>query len=67
MNAIAANQPTHRVYVVKGDGENARWTPIGAAWANKDGKGFSVRLDAAPVTGRVVMRVITPRDAEARQ
>ena len=67
MTATASNQPTHRVYVVRGNGENSRWTRIGAAWANKDGKGFTVQLDAAPVSGRVVLRAIPPQDAEARQ
>lgn len=67
MTATASNQPTHRVYVVRGDGENSRWTRIGAAWANKDGKGFSVQLDAAPVMGRVIMRAIPPAATDARQ
>jgi len=57
--------PTHSLYVVQGNGETARWTRIGAAWPNRDGKGFSMKLDAAPITGRVVMRLNKPRD-EAR-
>lgn len=57
MTTTKANRaPTHSVYVVQGDAANARWTRIGAAWPNQDGKGFSMRLDAAPVMGRVVMR-----------
>jgi hypothetical protein len=48
--------PTHSLYVVSGDSENARWTRIGAAWPNQDGKGFSMALDAAPIAGRLVMR-----------
>ncbi|HEV2818247.1 MAG TPA: hypothetical protein VGW40_13625 [Allosphingosinicella sp.] len=68
MTATASNhQPTHRVYVVRGNGENSRWTRIGAAWANRDGKGFSVQLDAAPFQGRVVLREITERDNGAQQ
>jgi uncharacterized protein (DUF736 family) len=59
--------PTHRVYVVKGEGENSIWTRIGAAWANRDGKGFSVQLDAAPFQGRVVLREIAERDSGAQQ
>lgn len=49
-------QPTHRLYLVKGEGEASHWTEIGAAWANTDGKGFSINLDAIPVTGRIIMR-----------
>ncbi len=51
-------QPSHRLYVVKGEGEQARWIEIGAAWPNKDGNGFSISLDAAPIGGRLVMRGI---------
>jgi len=55
-------KPTHRLYRVAGDGKSAIWTPIGAAWANKDGKGFNVSCDMVPLHGRVVMRAITPRE-----
>lgn len=51
-------KPTYRVYAVRGDGETARWTEIGAAWTNQDGKGFSLTLEALPVGGRLVMREI---------
>jgi hypothetical protein len=54
--------PSHSLYVVQGDGEKARWTRIGAAWPNQDGKGFSMRLDAAPISGRVVLRENRPQD-----
>lgn len=57
--------PTHRVYVVKGEGKASIWTRIGSAWANRDGRGFSVLLDAAPLQGRVLLREI--RESEARQ
>jgi len=68
MPATAFNrQPTHRVYVVRGNGENSNWTRIGAAWANRDGKGFSVQLDAAPLQGRVVLREIAQRSRGAQQ
>ncbi|MEA3014301.1 MAG: hypothetical protein QOD42_2846 [Sphingomonadales bacterium] len=66
-DAPAKRAPTHRVYVVKGEGEKSIWTRIGAAWANRDGKGFSVQLDAAPIHGRVVIREITERDNGAQQ
>ena len=56
-------RPTHRIYRVQGDGSDAIWTPIGAAWPNKDGLGFSVSFDAVPLTGRVVMRRIQERSA----
>jgi len=59
-------RPTHRLYRVVGEGRSAIWTPIGAAWPNKDGMGFSVSCDMVPLNGRIVMRLITPREnAEA--
>ncbi len=58
-------RPTHRLYRVLGDGSSAIWTPIGAAWPNKDGLGFSLSCDAVPLTGRIVMRLIQERGAEA--
>ena len=54
-------RPTHRLYRVNGEGSAAIWTPIGAAWPNKDGKGFNLNCDAVPLTGRVVLRLIEPR------
>lgn len=57
--------PTHSLYVVTGDDQNARWTRIGAAWPNQDGKGFSMSLDAAPIAGRVVMRENKPQTQRA--
>lgn len=53
--------PTHSLYVVTGEQDNARWTRIGAAWPNQDGKGFSMALDAAPIAGRLVMRENKPQ------
>ncbi len=55
-------KPTHRLYRVLGDGQDASWTPIGAAWPNKDGKGFNVTCDAVPLTGRLVLRLIGERE-----
>lgn len=51
-------RPTHRVYAVrKTGGEKSQWTPIGAAWANKDGKGFNMKLYLLPIDGaNIVMR-----------
>jgi len=61
---IPGAKPTHRLYRVNGDGEKATWTPIGAAWPNKDGLGFNLSCDAIPLQGRLVLRRITER-AEA--
>ena len=51
-------QPTHRLYTVSGERKNERWTEIGAAWTNRDGKGFSISLNALPLGDRLVLREI---------
>lgn len=51
--------PSHRVYIVKGESENAKWIEIGVAWPNADGQGFAIVFDALPIGGRLVMRAIT--------
>ena len=62
---LLGRKPTHRLYRVMGNGQAAIWTPIGAAWPNKDGQGFSLSCDAVPLQGRIVMRLITGRAEEA--
>jgi hypothetical protein len=59
--SLISRRPTHRLYRVQGDGDSAIWTIIGAAWPNKDGKRFSISCDAVPLTGRIVMRMISER------
>jgi hypothetical protein len=61
------NRPTHGVYVVQGDGENARWVKIGAAWLHKDNKGANLTLDALPMTGKVVVREFSEADSNATE
>jgi hypothetical protein len=63
--SFLTRKPTHRLYRVSGEGNDAIWTPIGAAWPNKDGLGFSISYEAIPLSGRMVLREITERpDAE---
>ena len=62
--ATANRQPTHRLYIVKGEDQSARWLEIGAAWGNRDGHGFTLSLDALPLDGRIVMREIADRDEQ---
>jgi hypothetical protein len=63
-----ANSPTYIAYHVKdtnaGDNGEKRgvWTRVGAAWPNKDGKGFNVVLDVVPLDGRLILREPLERD-----
>lgn len=54
--------PSHGIYIVQGEGENARWIKIGAAWKNKDGKGMNLILDSLPLTNKVVVREFTEKE-----
>lgn len=54
-------KPSHRLFLVTGSGKSASWREIGAAWPNKDGKGFSLNCEAMPLQGRIVMRAATEK------
>ncbi len=44
--------PSHRIYAVMKNGKDkSTWTDIGAAWPNKDGKGFNLKFTARPLDG----------------
>lgn len=54
--------PSHYVYAVrKGSGRKSYWTRIGAAWPNRDGQGFSLKLELMPV-GAADIVIRTPRE-----
>jgi hypothetical protein len=61
MTTEATNSPAFMLYRVDGNGPEARWTRIGAAWPNRDGKGFNILCDAVPLQGRIVMRAYNPK------
>ena len=48
--------PTHIAYQVREGAQKGYWTRIGAAWAHKDGQGFSIQLDCVPLDGRISLR-----------
>ena len=57
-----ANRPTHAIYVVQGEDDNARWHKIGAAWLHKDKKGANLAFDSFPLAGRIVIREVSEKD-----
>lgn len=62
-----AKAPTHIAYQVSNRGEGKSfWTRIGAAWANADGKGFNIQLEAVPLDGRITLRVPSETDETQR-
>jgi hypothetical protein len=63
-SSLLPRKPSHRLYRVLGDGSEAIWTPIGAAWPNKDGLGFNIICDAVPLQGRIVLRAVPPAGSQ---
>ena len=61
-SSTAGRRPSHRLYMVTGEGDAANWTQLGAAWPNKDGKGFNLLFEAMPLSGRLVMREVPEKD-----
>ena len=56
----ASKKPTHTAYtttpVGNGDTPQTIWTKLGSVWSHQDGEGFTIRLDALPVNGEIVVR-----------
>jgi hypothetical protein len=52
--------PSHYCYTIRDrEGQKGFFTKIGAAWANQDGRGFSIQLDAVPLDGRITLRLVS--------
>lgn len=66
-NTHTKKQPTHVIWQVIGEKDQARWIRVGAAWSNRDGKGFTLAFDAYPVAGRTVLRALTREEDSAGQ
>ena len=64
-------QVAYRAYtVIKREGQDDFWLPIGAAFMHQDGDGYNIVLQALPIDGKIVLRL--PKDdqgegAEAQQ
>ena len=56
--------PTHTCFTVRNRGEDKKafWARIGSAWTNRDGS-FTIRLDALPLDGEIVVRPRKDEDA----
>ena len=52
-------QPTHKAFsVIKREGKEDYWLNIGVAFPHKDGCGFTIKLQAIPLDGKIVCREI---------
>ena len=55
---MSGEKPSHKVFVVEGEGDNAFWHRAGSCWPHKDGKGLNIMLQAFPLDGKIVCREI---------
>jgi hypothetical protein len=54
--------PSHIAYTVRDrEGQKAIFTRIGAAWPHKDGKGYNIQIETAPLDGRITLRVASDK------
>lgn len=61
IDTATKRRPDMTIYFVA-KRENAYWVPIGAAWLNKDGEGYSLRFDLIPTgPGDIVLRKPKPK------
>ena len=52
-----SRSPDYIAYAVEESKEDKGfWHKVGAAWKHSDGEGIDLRLVAAPINGRVVLR-----------
>jgi hypothetical protein len=62
---MSGERPSHKVYVVEGEGDEAFWHRCGSAWPHKDGKGLNMQIPTGmSISGRVVLREYTAADEE---
>jgi hypothetical protein len=52
----ALNAPDYLAWHVTSKGEKSFWNKVGAVWAHKDGKGYTLQLETCPINGRIVLR-----------
>jgi hypothetical protein len=54
----SSNTPSHIAYHVRNRKNAASiWTPIGAAWVNKNGNGFNLQIETVPLDGRITLLI----------
>lgn len=63
----ASKRPTHDILQVVNGKEKARWLRVGAAWPNRDGKGFFLKFDSIPVAGNIHIREISRKEERGQQ
>jgi hypothetical protein len=66
--SMSGERPSHKAFVVEGDGDSAFWHRCGSAWPHKDGKGLNVQIATGlAVSGRLVLREYTDDDVKEEE
>lgn len=55
-NPTTLKAPEYLAWHVTQKGEKSYWNKVGASWAHKDGKGYTLQLETCPINGRIVLR-----------
>jgi len=50
--------PDYLAWHVHQKGEKSYWNKVGAAWAHRDGQGYTLQLETCPINGRIVLRTL---------
>ena len=63
------SKPVYDVYIVeeRGEGQDAFWLKVGAAFAHKDQDGMNIVLQALPINGRLVLRRFKEKEVEEKK
>jgi hypothetical protein len=65
---MSGERPSHKAFVVEGEGDSAFWHRCGSAWPHKDGKGLNVQIATGlAVSGRLVLREFTEEDVKEEE
>ena len=48
--------PDFLAWHVSQKGDKSYWNKVGAAWAHRDGNGYTIQLEVVPINGRIVLR-----------
>lgn len=63
---MSTAQLAYRAYtIVKREGQDDFWLPIGGAFMHQDGDGYNIVLQALPIDGKIVLRL--PKDDQGAQ
>lgn len=63
MHQAQHNRPSHRAYLVTGQGDARQWKSLGPVWRNPDDDSFTLRADRLPPPGKpITVRSVTYLD-----